>query len=215
MDELAEDRLPADRLRWFDLALLNRYGLSELRPGVVREVALAELSGLYGNRLGILNALAPALLPRSEATGATLAERLRPDPFPETLPEEVRQMAREYAQVQYSGTLAEFRLGGRGCRALRELLASARQGGVRAALVLMPEGPAFRSWYPPHVWPEVQGWVERAAREERALVVNAREWIGEEAFTDSHHLLPGGARKFTERLGREYLLPWLRLVRSP
>jgi hypothetical protein len=36
-------------------------------------------------------------------------------------------------------------------------------------------------------------------------VINGREWVADDDFSDSHHLLPHGAKVFTERLGREVL----------
>jgi hypothetical protein len=41
-------------------------------------------------------------------------------------------------------------------------------------------------------------------------VINARDWLGEDDFLDSHHLLVEAAGKFTHRLAEEALLPLLR-----
>jgi hypothetical protein len=38
-------------------------------------------------------------------------------------------------------------------------------------------------------------------------VVDARTWLDDDDFTDSHHPLQRGAEKFTRRLGRELLEP--------
>ena len=89
-----------------------------------------------------------------------------------------------------------------------------------AALVLMPEGPSFRALYPARAWPEVRAWVGSLSARQAAPLVDARAWLPEEEFLDSHHLLPGGAARFTRRLGREFLLPLLRrcggaLARGP
>jgi hypothetical protein len=37
--------------------------------------------------------------------------------------------------------------------------------------------------------------------------LNAREWLPDTAFVDSHHLLQAGAEQFTTRFGRECVLP--------
>jgi len=76
--------------------------------------------------------------------------------------------------------------------------------------VLMPEGPTFRGWYSPETLHDVQVWITQLGRENAAPVIDAREWMPEDDFGDSNHLLSGGADKFTERLGREYILPLLR-----
>ena len=41
-------------------------------------------------------------------------------------------------------------------------------------------------------------------------LIDARDWLGDDAFYDSHHLLPRGAAAFTERFERESLPPLLR-----
>jgi hypothetical protein len=115
------------------------------------------------------------------------------------------------ASIVYQPRLAAFHLNELQCQAVRELLASCRKERVAVALVVMPEGPTFRSWYPLGAWESVQDWLTRISREYDAPLINAREWIAnEDDFMDSHHLLLSGRGKFTERLGREYILPLLR-----
>ena len=41
-------------------------------------------------------------------------------------------------------------------------------------------------------------------------MIDAREWVPDVGFSDGHHLLPAGATTFTDRLGREALIPLLR-----
>ncbi len=106
--------------------------------------------------------------------------------------------------------MTHFHLGGPACDALRELLDDSRRDGVKTALVVAPEGPEFRGWYPPKTWRTIRVWLERLSREYDAPLVNAREWIDEDDFMDSHHLLKAGAARFTERLGRECIVPMLR-----
>ena len=79
------------------------------------------------------------------------------------------------------------------------------------ALVLMPEGPAFRSWYSPEALRDAKNWVEQLGRDNDAPVIDAREWLAkEEDFTDSVHLVWDGANRFTDRLGQEIIIPLLR-----
>ncbi len=116
----------------------------------------------------------------------------------------------DFARREYVPALIESNPNSSAGRVLHELLASCRQARVPAALVLMPEGPTFRSWYPAGTLPKVRGWLKQLCRENGAGFVDAEEWIGEDDFLDSHHLLRRGAEKFTERLGREALPPLLR-----
>jgi hypothetical protein len=48
-----------------------------------------------------------------------------------------------------------------------------------------------------------------------AAVLDAREWMPEEDFADSHHLLAPGGRRFSVRLAEEHLLPLLRRSGRP
>jgi hypothetical protein len=209
IDEMSEDRMPTDRLRWQDLSLLERYGAGRKRPWLRGDFTAAAAGTLYSRRLEIVGAVAPQLL-YAVKTRNPLVERLDPGPFPTVLSRQLLDQVRELAHREYAPSLKNYHLGGRGCEALRELLASCRRANVPAALVLMPEGPRFRSWYPPETWRKIEDWLEHLAGEEGVPLVNAREWIEEGDFLDSHHLLPHGADKFTARIGREYLLPLLR-----
>jgi hypothetical protein len=127
---------------------------------------------------------------------------------PPTLEEHRRFM--RMTQEGYKPFLNGFRLGGPQCEGLLQLMASCRQEGIPAALVFMPEGPAFRSWYSPDTLRDVQEWVERLGGENDAPVIDARKWMAEDDFRDSNHLLPDAAARFTDRLNREYIRPLLR-----
>lgn len=41
-----------------------------------------------------------------------------------------------------------------------------------------------------------------------------RDWIGEDGFRDSNHLIGAGAEAFTDRFVREFILPDARLARA-
>jgi hypothetical protein len=89
-------------------------------------------------------------------------------------------------------------------RALRHIMATCKRENIPAVLLLMPEGPVFRSWYPEGTRKSWDGFLKALCREFEVPLVDAREWIeSEDYFHDSHHLLPEGARVFTERFARE------------
>jgi len=208
--DFGADHWPAARLRWRDLALVKRYA-GAYRPGLRRDWLTGFTLPCYGQRCMLTNIVYPKLLPFAyrldeewnvdECGGLT--------PLKAPTPEERRrftQMARE----AYEPFLTGFRLGGPGCDALCELMASCRKEGVPAALVFMPEAPSFRSWYSPETLRDVRQFVTQLGRENAAPVIDAREWMTEDDFRDSNHLLKGAANEFTDRLGREYILPLLR-----
>jgi hypothetical protein len=85
-----------------------------------------------------------------------------------------------------------------------------RREGVAAAFVLMPEGSEFRGWYSPATLAQLHGFLGGLSREFRAPIIDAREWVPDDGFADSHHLVLHGATAFTERLGEQALLPLVR-----
>src|SRR5262249_53740330 len=105
--------------------------------------------------------------------------------------------------------LAVFRLGEPSCRAQRDLLQLCRDEGIAIALLWMPETAAYRSWYGPDVLARVRAFLGEIGRDYGAPLIDAREWVGDDGFSDGHHLTTAGAAVFTERFGREALLPAL------
>jgi hypothetical protein len=213
--DYSELLLPTDRLSWQDLPLIKRYA-GNVRTGLRRDWLEFWPLPWYAHRLSIVKLVRPDILPPAYRLGG--GEGLDDNGAPPaldapitTVTPERRLRAIQCAREDYCARLTEFRLGGQQCEALRELLASCRRDGVSVALVLTPEGPTFRSWYPPETWQAIQEWLTQLSREYNAPLVNAREWIDDEhEFLDSHHLLTSGANQFTERLGRETILPLLR-----
>ena len=74
----------------------------------------------------------------------------------------------------------------------------------------MPEGPLFRSMYHPNVEAEFSRTISVLSTELNVKWIDARSWFDDENwFYDSHHLTPDGAREFTIRFGKEFVLPAL------
>lgn len=70
-------------------------------------------------------------------------------------------------------------------------------------LVLLPIGSSFERLYGPPSESALQSFLTEMRREHAVSVIDARHWIGDEFFSDGHHLLPEGAIAFTDRLARE------------
>jgi hypothetical protein len=115
----------------------------------------------------------------------------------------VRQSMSEIARSEYEETLRQFVLAEHSVRALDDLLASCRQRGIRAALLLMPEASEFRLLYSPDAESAVNSIVRELSVKWDAPVVDARTWNRDEDFWDMHHLMPPGAAAFTEQFRRE------------
>jgi hypothetical protein len=205
----------AERLSWSDLQEVCRQPLraSPLRAGWCEARAVP----CYAHRFSILSMVLPTVLPiqlrldglvHCDGCGWVCQSR-----FPCSA--EQRRQAAERAVAEYRPTLESFRLGDNACAALRLLLDECRQRHVPRALVLMPEGPFFRAAYPEEVWRQIDPFLERLSRDHGAPLIDARCWLGEESFLDSHHLSADGAARFTERLGREAIMPLLQRTPPP
>jgi hypothetical protein len=209
--ELSAVHHPTEELVWADLALVERYE-SWARYQVRDEWRMGQAVPVLGHRRCLLRLLAPWALDDSQrkdpARGMNAAGEL---PVHEPW-RGVRQTPERLAQVRasHAPALKDFRLGGPSCDALREVLTECRARGLPTALVLMPEGPTYRSWFPESVYDETRAWMRLLRQEHGCALVDAREWIGENGFIDSHHMKPEGGLAFTERLGREAVLPLMR-----
>jgi hypothetical protein len=129
-------------------------------------------------------------------------------------PEE-RQKRTAFARRQYGDTFKNFRLARRPVKALGALLDCCQRDHVPVALVLMPEATAFRNLYPPEMRAALDSFLAGLSRERGVPVVDARTWVADEDFLDTHHLLPSGAAIFTRCLEREALVPLLQSLARP
>jgi hypothetical protein len=114
-----------------------------------------------------------------------------------------RREETDFARQQYAPCFADFSLGEGPARAVRDLVDRCRADGIGVALVLMPEGSEFRSWYPPSMLHAVDGFLAELQQAQGVPLLDARTWVKDADFWDSHHLLPAGATAFSRRLARE------------
>jgi hypothetical protein len=214
--DLNEGYLPTALLSWDDLDLLDDYG-GPGRATARRDWWQARACPGYGLRRALVSKAFPELLPQplrlvmSPMANDSGDALLRELPLtPERHAEALRLTA------AFTTILKEVRLGERKARALAELLASCREVGVPVALLVTPEGPMFRSMYPPGRWEALLARLEHTAAEAGAALINAHEWMEDEGdFRDSHHLTLPAAEHFSRRLAREALLPLLEHAPAP
>ena len=93
------------------------------------------------------------------------------------------------------------RASGEGNQEIEELVYE----GLKVALVTMPEGSDFRGWYPPGSWAAIKQFLNDLEHEFEVPWINARDWVADDDFSDSHHLLPTGATVFTQRLWHDLI----------
>ncbi len=211
-DRLGGDpqRLAAERLSYRDLEQLRRYPLHthSLRQAWRQARAVP----WYGQRFNVLSMVLPTILPlrlrqdgyvRCDGCGWVAPAVTHPAPAQ-------RQRLSEVGMQSYRPILQSFQLGPASSQAVRLILEECRKRHVKTALVLMPEGPYFRRAYSERVWQQLNPFMEQLCQEYRTPLVNARCWMDEESFFDSHHLAADGASRFTQRLGHEWIVPLLR-----
>jgi hypothetical protein len=126
------------------------------------------------------------------------------------VPAAERQLFIEAAGESFRKQLDHYRIGATSDRALRDIAVRCRRDGIRLAFYLMPEGPAFASWYPPGAKATFADYAAKLSRETGAPVFDSSEGFAETEFADSHHMLPGGAARFSGKLAREHLDEWLK-----
>jgi hypothetical protein len=199
------------------IACMTALDLPTLDPHVHRgklygRFVRSRLIPLYRNRSELLHHFAPEWIltdEQSEMDEITLG-RLGGDLFWKMRP--VVSAERTAALLQwtrdgYVPPLQQFAIKPEATRAYDELLCECRRDGVPVVLVLTPEGDLFRSWYPPRALAEIDAWCADIHWRQGVQVVDARRWLAEEDFVDSHHVVLRGMRKFTVRLNDEVLRP--------
>jgi hypothetical protein len=207
---LEEDWFHGARLRSGELTGLDPY---HSRPSrLVRQWAKSRLLP-YHRHQGCLRAYLDPHAPDSDgdphdACAFVDGHGWRPT-FRKGVSDERRAELTEVAYEHYRDACGPFRLAPQAAQALRDILECCRQAGIPAALLVMPEGPRFQSFYPPPTRAGIDAFITRLSREYHVPLIDARGWVDESGFWDSHHLLPTGAATFTDRFEREALRPLL------
>ena len=195
-----------------DLPLLQRYvDWSALYPKFVQ----TRLLPWYRHRQEVVQSVAPSWSVPDDSGGRG---RMRLGPLGgddgwllrSDVPADFLQRQREQTRIDYVPHLKEFRVKESARRAYGELLDACRRDGVEVVLLLAPEGPAFRSWYTADGLRQIDAFCAELCRDHGVAVIDARTWLPERDFIDSHHVCAHGADAFTTRLGREALAPLVR-----
>ena len=164
----------------------------------------------YKNRTGLLRAVAPSwVMPGGpedpEATIDALGgegKRIRP-----SMPDAERRAEDARVSAGYAAILTNFQIDPGADRALRDLLSACRDNGTKAVIIRTPESTTFRAGYQPDALSTLDEYAGKLVRDFGVAVVDGRRWLRDEEFEDGHHPLLAGQRRFTDRLGREVLIP--------
>jgi hypothetical protein len=169
----------------------------------------------FAHRAGLLGRYAPALAEVRPAEGSWEDYRQRqaeagwlPNPNRPSSAAEVACLRLWYLW-QVAPILADFHVSPLKDRALRELLGECAGDGTRVALLLSPEHSGLRACYSEQTQARISTYLGQLAGEYGAAVVDSRAWMADEDFAEFTHLLPRAASPYTQRLGREALVPLL------
>lgn len=200
--------LRPDRLSRAELDMVCRYGFPA--PDTQTEWLETTVNPWFGFRFQLLARvsskwLPPGIVQHRRDVGETGGW----GPWEPIPPALVVQRTEEVRQA-YAWQLNFLKFDGPHVQAFEELLRECAADEVRAIVVAPPEGSAFRGWYPPPAQDGLAGFAERLRREFGVPVLDTREWLPDEAFADSHHVVRAWARPYTERLAREAVAPALR-----
>jgi len=203
--------LPA-RLGVADLERLAPY--TEDRGALYREWAWGRAVPFHTLRLYLMSHVSGGLL-HWKSRQDFLWEQMKRDGwmpyfFPE-VPAAKREQGIAEVHGQFAAYFPNYHIAPIPDRAYRDLLELCKTHGIRAAFYVMPESPAFRSWYPPGSRELAMQYLAGLTREYGTPVFDASGWVPDPtAYADAHHLLRHGAEAFSARFGRECVGPWLR-----
>jgi uncharacterized protein DUF1574 len=176
--------------------------------------ARQRLAPWYKHRLFLMHELTAVWLPPTELSPT---ERVQIGPLggdfsahTQGIPgEATRRRNVLCARYSYRPALQSFRFADISVRAMRELMELCKEQRIPVALLLTPESREFRSWYPREVWRQIEEYAADLSRIYDVPLVDARAWLEDTDFLDGHHVHVGGAEKFTRRLGRDVLEPFI------
>lgn len=198
----------AERLQRHEIDLAEQYGFPE---SYRREWWLSCVSPWYALRFQLMGRIAPSWLKWSyrydwsrgtDASGWSTMMR-------DTITDAERAQATAQARLEYQAILGTMTIGGPAAKALRDLVQCCRQQNIPLRLVQMPEGTEFRSWYPPNLLAELDGLFAELTAQGDVQRIDARTWVPDTGFSDSHHLMRSGAEAFSDRLTAEVIRPFL------
>jgi len=205
------DSLNLATLDWHSARLLASY--LPKPKGLYAKWLPAQLLPIFASRFVLLSRLGPAWAPNFDHD-RRLQNLDRSGwwaPRASVVESDRRHLVEHYRRI-YADRLARFKIRPTPDRALHDLLALCRREGIKAAVVVLPEGNDFRALYSSVARQAIDAYLAGIARE--TPVIDARDWVPDLSFSDGHHLLPNGATTFTDRLGRDVLAPLL-LGESP
>ena len=197
--------LRPERLRYDEIDEAVKYGYPEAETR--KEWREATFNPWWGARFQLLARIKRLWLPTGVVTYQKDAGKLGGwNPWTAYPPHLYRQRVNEVKRA-YEPQLQVINFAGPHVAAIEDLLRECKAAGVHVAMVIPPEGSEFRSWYPERVNVELKALIDRLRMTHGVLIADARQWLPDQAFADTHHVVRQWAKPYTERLVREVVVP--------
>jgi hypothetical protein len=203
------DRLAVTRFAWRDVRVLRHYTAQP--DQLVQRWSMARVVPWSSSRFMLLEQFARDWLPCAERRDDQWRsiDGFGWLPFhwisAQGLDRHAIEVRGESIHRDMAHVLNDYRISTVADRALHDLLALCRREHIRVVMIVLPEAKVFKTWYAPGARGQVDQYLQRLSEECAVPLVDARDWSPDTDFGDPIHLLPEGARTFTERCAREVL----------
>jgi hypothetical protein len=210
-----KDAVPADKLHWNDLKILNRYA-PQHRWHRYRKWLVETFLPCYTDRRSLLAEFAPSwLTPQNAYLGHYFQRYLSSSgwfAFPIPVSAQQHEKWLEMTRASFRDILADFHVCPEADRIFREMLEICRRENIAViGLVEMPVESSLRNVYSQEAHQTIETYFTDLCREYDTKLIDASTWLPDEGnFSDGHHILPEGAKEFTLRFWKEALEPRLR-----
>jgi hypothetical protein len=208
---------PSDgRLRWSDLDVLRRHAPSNTWKNYLTWFQW-NLVPAYSYRYCLVSRYLPTLLEPGNLTSiqvnfwrhAVSPSGWLPFGVPTVTPAQYREWFNNL-RTGYEPLYAQFQVSPKVDAVFREMLEVCRRENIAVlGLVLMPDSSDLRGLCPPEKCALIHSYLTGLCREYHTNLIDTTSWISDNYFADGNHLLPAGARLFTDRFWREALQPLL------
>ncbi len=201
--------LRPDRLTWKEIQEMGRLGYSD--PEYRSEWRKSLYNPWFAFRFQLLGLFQPRWTPpQIVAEARAFPNRDGWQPYTDSVTPESYRKGLTYARGGHFENLRNMDVGEAAVEALREVLAMCRHEGITAVVVLSPEGSEFRSWYGCTAKATTKMLKSIACEGTDGRVIDARDWLPDDAFADGHHMLYTAAPTYTKRLVKELIIPALK-----
>jgi hypothetical protein len=207
---LDEINMPIDYFDWADVTMFKRYQ-DNYRPWLRWEQILAVSTSLYRKRLTFAYLTCPWLIPVPHGPQYVTNRGGRMELPWEMVPGLIAREKRIYTNI-----VNNWVFGGSFCDSFEKIISMCQQDGIPVAVLVMPEGPSFRTWVAPKSQAAFDAYLRGVTERYHMPLCQAQAWLDwEEGFFDSHHLAGRGADLFSKRLVQEFLDPLIRDLTRP